>query len=177
MGQGGSTSDKIPSAPPVGTKNFSFSYEGKTYNAKRVTTESGVQHYTIEELGKLPTFSHASIAPNGNVKISGCIGFELGTMNVGSNVADETTKALTHIDCILTCIGASVENLTKVNVFLKDAGKERFKEYDTAYGEFFAKKNLDFVPPRITVGCGELALGANMEIEADAFIALPSIVG
>ena len=85
--------------------------------------------------------------------------------------------------------------------FLKDATKERTMEYNNAYAEFFEEKGLTTLPrkisqlifywwtnwARITVGCGELALGnkemflcihnylvskwgANMEIEADAYL-------
>jgi len=167
MGTQASTPERPLNA---GTEKIEFGYNGKKFNAVCVTNKNGLRYYTIETLAKLPTFSHASVSPNRTVKVSGCIGFKLGTMELGSSVADETKKALTHIDCILTCIGADLESITKINVFLKDGTKERTMEYNKAYAEFFEEKGLTALPPRITVGCGELALGANMEIEADAYL-------
>lgn len=155
--------------PHMNVNEGEFMFEGTKFTYSSVKNSAGITHYTIKELGKLPTFCHASVDPNGVVTLAGCIGFELGTMNVGSGVGDETTKALRHIDCILTCLGGSISNLTKLSVFLKDNSKERFMEMNDAYGAYFKRKGVPVVS-RITVGVGPLALGANMEIDGLAYM-------
>eukprot|EP00493_Phyllostaurus_siculus_P025529 UN25873 len=59
-----------------------------------------------------------------------------------------------------------MENLIKLNVYLKDNDKQKFQDMNKAYTKYFAKLKITALPARITVGCGALALGASVEIDA-----------
>ena len=113
-------------------------------------------------LGRLPQFSHATIAGD-LIFVSGTLGtlgerFELAPGGTGP----ETTQTLRNIETILQAAGASLADLVKVSVYLCDMST--FAEMNAAYSEFFP----DSPPARITVGGAVLALGAAVEIEAIA---------
>ena len=50
---------------------------------------------------------------------------------------------------------------------MKDNGPQRFAEMNQAYVAFFKSRNAP-VCARITVGCGNLALGSDVEIDGIA---------
>jgi 2-iminobutanoate/2-iminopropanoate deaminase len=75
----------------------------------------------------------------------------------------ETTQTLRNIEVILKSCGASLDDVVKVDVFLKDMGT--FAEMNEAY---LAVMGSD-PPARITVGRAELALGAAVEIDCIAY--------
>ena len=58
-------------------------------------------------------------------------------------------------------------NLVKLSVFLKDNQPDRYSEMNKAYVSFFKSRNIP-VCARITVGCGNLALGSDVEIDGMA---------
>jgi 2-iminobutanoate/2-iminopropanoate deaminase len=123
---------------------------------------AGPRRINAEGLGRLPAFSHASVAGD-FVYVSGTLGtkpdsFEL----VDGGMGPQTRQTLENIRAILEAAGATLADLVKVNVFVTDMGA--FREMNAAYLEFF-----DADPPaRITVGCSALALGALVEIDAIA---------
>lgn len=90
---------------------------------------------------------------------------------VEGGVGAETTQVLRNIERIVVAAGGSLASLLKVNVFLVDNTPERFAEMNAAYLAYFADIP---VPPRITVGCSRLALGASVECDAEAAV-LPSV--
>ncbi|ETO35759.1 hypothetical protein RFI_01303, partial [Reticulomyxa filosa] len=53
--------------------------------------------------------------------------------------------------------------------FLKDNTPERYAQMNAAYVEFFKSQKAD-VCARITAGCGNLALGSDVEIDGVAFL-------
>lgn len=128
----------------------------------------------LPDLPRLPEFCHATIH-NGLLHISGCIGLQANEMRIVSGgIKNEIVAALGCVAEIMEYAAihhgehiSRKPKLIKVNVYLKDNSKERFFELNEGYAEFFRQHNLPF-PARITVGCGTLALGAQVEIDAVA---------
>lgn len=85
-------------------------------------------------------------------------------------VGPETSQVLANIADILVAAGAPLSALTKINVYLHANTPERFAAMNKAYIEFFESRGVTELPPRITVGCVGLALGANVEMDAVAHV-------
>jgi 2-iminobutanoate/2-iminopropanoate deaminase len=124
---------------------------------------SGIKRVNVAGLGRLPAFSHATVAGD-FIYVSGTLGtlpdsFDLIEGGTGA----QTRQTLTNIRMILRGVGADLADVVKVNVFLTDLGT--FGEMNDAYLEFFAGDP----PARITVGCAALALGAAVEIDCIAY--------
>ncbi len=100
--------------------------------------------------------------------MSGCIGTKFDSDElVEGGLGAETTQVLRNIETILAGLGVGLDALTKVNVFLHANSAERFAEMNAAYIDYFGYRPA---PPRITVGCVGLALGANVEMDASAVL-------
>ncbi len=115
-----------------------------------------------DELGRLPQFSHATVAGE-LIFVSGTLGtlgesFELAPGGTGP----QTTQTLRNIETILRAAGAELSDVVKVSVYLSDM--TTFPDMNAAYSEIF----LQSPPARITVGGAVLALGAAVEIECVA---------
>jgi len=82
---------------------------------------------------------------------------------VQGGIAAETERALLNIKAILEAAGASLRNVVKTTVFLKDL--QDFQEMNSVYQQFFG----DSLPARSTVQAA-LPKGASVEIEAIAAI-------
>ena len=128
-------------------------------------SEEANRAIVVDGLGRLPQFSHATVAGE-LVFVSGT----LGTTGAGFDLAPggtgpETTQTLRNIESILQGAGASLRDVVKVSVYLADM--TTFAEMNRAYAEFFG----DEPPARITVGGAVLALGAAVEIECVARVA------
>jgi len=122
----------------------------------------------VEGLGRLPQFSHATIAGEW-IHVSGTLGTLRDSMNLAAGgTGPETTQTLRNMGSILEACGAGFANVVKVSVFLKDMGT--FAAMNEAYGSFFPGEP----PARITVGVADLALGAAVEIECVARLASSS---
>lgn len=120
------------------------------------------ERIVVDGLGRLPVFSHASVA-DGWIFVSGTLGtvdggFELAPGGAGP----ETTHTLRNIERILREAGAGLRDVVKVSVYVADMAD--FPAMNDAYAEFFP----DEPPARITVGGAQLALGARVEIECVA---------
>lgn len=120
------------------------------------------RHIVAPGLGRLPQFSHASIAGE-LIFVSGTLGtlgqsFDLAPGGTGP----QTTQTLKNIETILQAADATLADLVKVSVYLSDM--KTFPEMNAAYDAFFP----DQPPARITVGGATLALGAAVEIECIA---------
>lgn len=129
-----------------------------------------VKRIVVDGLGRLPQFSHATVAGE-IVQVAGT----LGTRDMGDDdrltlvdggVGPETTQTLHNIERILAGAGVGWDDVTKVNVYLADMAD--FAAMNAAYGEFFGERP----PARITVGGVQLALGARVEIDCVAHGAL-----
>ena len=121
-----------------------------------------VKKIIVDGLARLPAFCHATIA-GGFIMVSGTLGTRDGTLElVPGGTGPETRQAMRNIERILQACGASLSDLAKVNVFIRDMAD--FKEMNEAYLEVMGEDP----PARITVGRADLALGANVEIDAVA---------
>ena len=120
----------------------------------------------VEGLGRLPQFCHAAIAGEW-IHVSGTLGTLPDSMDLAKGgTGPETTQTLRNIGSILEACGAGFMNVVKVSVYLKDMGT--FAVMNEAYGSFFPGEP----PARITLGVADLALGAAVEIECVAHLAL-----
>ena len=118
---------------------------------------------TVDGVGKLPAFCHASVAGE-FIYISGTLGKKTGSFElVDGGTGPETTQTLRNIETILEGCDAGLEHLVKINVFLTDM--TTFRDMNEAYLEVIGASP----PARITVGCSGLALGAAVEIDAVAY--------
>jgi len=120
------------------------------------------ERIVVDGLGRLPVFSHASVA-DGWIFVSGTLGtidggFELAPGGAGP----ETTHTLRNIERILREAGAGLRDVVKVSVYVADMAD--FPAMNDAYAAFFPEEP----PARITVGGAQLALGARVEIECVA---------
>jgi 2-iminobutanoate/2-iminopropanoate deaminase len=114
-------------------------------------------------LGRLPAFSHASVAGD-FVFVSGTLGTKAESFElVEGGMQEQTTQTLRNIRTILEASGASLADVVKVNVFVTDMAQ--FADMNRAYREFFPAEP----PARITVGCSALALDALVEIDCVAY--------
>jgi 2-iminobutanoate/2-iminopropanoate deaminase len=117
----------------------------------------------VDGLARLPAFCHAVVAGD-FIYVSGTLGVKPNSMDlVEGGTGRETTQTLRNIEVILKSCGASLDDVVKVDVFLKDMGT--FAEMNEAY---LAVMGSD-PPARITVGRAELALGAAVEIDCIAY--------
>jgi 2-iminobutanoate/2-iminopropanoate deaminase len=96
--------------------------------------------------------------------VSGQIPFnaETGKMVEGS-IKDQTEQSLKNVQAVVEAAGASLDNVVKCTVFLKDM--DTFNEMNEKYMEFF-KENP---PARAAVEVARLPKDVGVEIEAIAF--------
>jgi enamine deaminase RidA (YjgF/YER057c/UK114 family) len=137
-----------------------------------IRSPGNVTAVIVPGMSRLPEFSHATI--HGSLlHISGCVGLQADEMAVvGGGIKNEIIAALECVQRIMLysykrhgTSNGGFPKLVKINVYLKDNTKDRFMEMNEGYAEFFKREHLPF-PARITVGCGALALGAQVEIDA-----------
>jgi 2-iminobutanoate/2-iminopropanoate deaminase len=84
---------------------------------------------------------------------------------IEGDITLQTRRAMDNIRRILEAGGSLLSHVLETAVFL--ANISDFGEFNTAYAEFFTKVPS---PARLTVGVGEISLGALMEIEAIAIV-------
>lgn len=147
--------------------------KSKLENKQKDQSISEVEHIIIPNMPRLPEFCHASVVNGNTIYISGCIGLDGNDMKVvEGGIGKETIAALECIKKIMIhCTNGEDDKaeLVKVNVYLKDNSKDRFYEMNDGYAKFFKTMSQSY-PARITVGCGALALGAQVEMDAIAII-------
>ncbi len=121
-----------------------------------------VTKINVEELGRLPAFSHAAVV-GGLVFVSGTLGTEVGSLGlVPGGVGPQTTQTLRNIERILEEAGSSLDRVAKCTVYLTEM--DDFATMNEAYIAVFG----DQPPARATLGVAELALDAAVEIECIA---------
>lgn len=116
----------------------------------------------VEELGRLPAFSHATQLGD-VIFVSGTLGTLPGQLEVvGGGVGAQTRQTLANVRQILEAAGSDLEHVAKCNVYLADMST--FAEMNEVYVEIMGPSP----PARTTVNSPELALGAAVEIECIA---------
>jgi 2-iminobutanoate/2-iminopropanoate deaminase len=83
---------------------------------------------------------------------------------VEGGIEPETRQALTNLQNVLEAAGASLKQVVKTTVFLRDM--DEFAQMNQIYAEFFTKN----FPARSTVQVAALPKGAAVEIDAVALI-------
>lgn len=104
-----------------------------------------------------------AIKAGGFIFLSGQIPIDpaTGTLIQGG-VAVETRQVLRNLEAVLKDAGASLNDVVKTTVYLKDISK--FTEMNNVYAEFFREP----YPARATVEVRDLPKGAQVEIDAVA---------
>lgn len=109
-------------------------------------------------------YSHAVQAGN-TVYTSGVVGIDPGTNEiVTGNFKDETRQAMLNLKSILEAAGATMNNIVKATIFLKDLNN--FTAMNEVYGSFFESG----FPARETVQVVRLPKDANIEISVIAVL-------
>ena len=88
----------------------------------------------------------------------------LGKVIDDKSVTAQTRRVLQNIQAIITAAGASLENVVKTTVFLKDMND--FAEMNAVYGEFFQSAP----PARATVEVSRLPRDVSVEIDCIAVL-------
>lgn len=81
---------------------------------------------------------------------------------VAGDVGLQTRRVLENLSAVLAQAGASMDDVVKTTVFMKDLA--RFGEMNAVYGEFFKPP----YPARSTVQAAALPKGVDIEIDAIA---------
>jgi 2-iminobutanoate/2-iminopropanoate deaminase len=104
----------------------------------------------------------AAVRIGDTIIVSGQVGIDESGALVPGGVGGQTRAALQAIKTILEGLGASMADVVQARVFLTDFAT--YADYNEAYREYFTAP----YPTRATLGTSELALGAEIEIEAVA---------
>lgn len=101
---------------------------------------------------------------DGIIFTSGQIPFDPDTgLVAGDTMAIQTEQSLKNVQAVLTAAGASLLDVVKVTVFIRDMG--RFAEMNEVYSKYFNSKVL---PARSCVEVSKLPKDVLVEIEAIA---------
>jgi len=99
------------------------------------------------------------------IHISGNVGFGDDGKVVPGGMGAEARATFANIERTLRTLGADLSSIVKINAFITDLGQ--YAEYAAVRAELFA----DGLPASATVGVASLLVGAQIEIDAVAFIA------
>ncbi|MBP6471186.1 MAG: RidA family protein [Chloroflexi bacterium] len=83
---------------------------------------------------------------------------------VEDDISIQTERVLQNLTAVLAAAGATLDNVVKCTVFLKDMGE--FAAMNAVYGRYFTQQH----PARSAVQVAALPLGARVEIEAIALL-------
>ncbi len=95
--------------------------------------------------------------------VSGQLGLSGGAL-VDGGVAEQTRQALANLAALLDTEGATLANVVKTTVYLRDI--DDFGAMNEVYAEVFGEHR----PARATVGVAGLPLGALFEVDAWAYV-------
>jgi len=113
------------------------------------------------------------VAPYSQGVIAGCFLFVSGQIPIDPSTGElvrgdfkeAARRALENVKAIVEAAGASMRDVVKVTVFLRDISK--FPEFNEVYREFFPGEPY---PARSAVQVAALPLGADVEVEAIAYV-------
>jgi 2-iminobutanoate/2-iminopropanoate deaminase len=86
---------------------------------------------------------------------------------VAGGIAEQTTRVVENLKAVLTAAGASLAQVVKTTVFLKNMGD--FAAMNDVYGRYFAGQGV-VAPARSTVEVARLPKDALVEIEVIAHL-------
>jgi 2-iminobutanoate/2-iminopropanoate deaminase len=112
-----------------------------------------------------PMGAYSAVIKHGNLVFVSGVGPEDHITHApkGKTIEEQTRFALDNLLAQLQAVGANVENVVKVNVYLKDLGD--FESFNEVYATYFPNPK----PARTTVGC-DLINGIMIEIDAIAVL-------
>jgi len=106
-----------------------------------------------------------AVCVNGWLFISGQIPIDPATGEfVKGDFKAQVERVLENIKAIVEAAGGTLDNIVKVTVFLKDMTK--FAEFNEVYSRYFPSNP----PARSAIGVAALPRGAEVEVEAIAYI-------
>ena len=106
-----------------------------------------------------------AIVHNGMAYLSGQIPLDPATGKVvEGDIAIQTARVLDNLSAVLEACGASLENVLKTTVYIKDMGE--FARMNEVYGRYFAANP----PARSTVEAARLPRDVRVEIDAIAIV-------
>ena len=106
-----------------------------------------------------------AIVHNGMAYLSGQIPLDPATGKVvEGDIAIQTARVLDNLSAVLEACGASLENVLKTTVFIKDMGE--FARMNEVYARYFAANP----PARSTVEAARLPRDVRVEIDAIAIV-------
>ena len=88
------------------------------------------------------------------------------TIPIPGGVGPQTRQALEYVKEVLDLAGATLDDVTMVNIYLDDLDRD-YDEMNAVYREYFGDDRL---PARATVGIDRLAKGLLVEISCIAVV-------
>lgn len=114
------------------------------------------------QLSQLGPYSHVVKASGTIYYLSGQLGIDPETKEMGKDIVEQTQNAFKNIDILLKEAGLTKENIVKTLVLLKDIND--FEAMNQIYGTYFTEDH----PARSAFQVGALPAGGLIEIECIA---------
>ena len=113
------------------------------------------------------------VGPYSQGIVAGCLLFVSGQIPIDPGTGElvkgdfkaAARRALENVKAVVEASGASLRDVVKVTVYISDIA--RFREFNEVYAEFFS---FDPKPARAVVQVAALPLGADVEVEAVAYL-------
>ncbi len=120
-----------------------------------------------EILGEAPGRPYSRGTRKGNIVfVSGQLGWDANDDPIPGGVGPQTQQALEYVKEVLALAGATLDDVTMVNIYLDDLDRD-YAEMNAVYREYFGDDRL---PARATVGVDRLAKGLLVEISCIAVV-------
>ena len=105
-----------------------------------------------------------AISAGSYVFVSGQIAIDPATGKlIGETIEEQTTQTLKNIEAILLAHGLTLENVVKMEVYMKD-----LKDFQMMNGIYAEKFSYEIKPARATIEVSKLPMGAIVEISCVA---------
>ena len=98
------------------------------------------------------------------VFVAGQIGLDNNDKPMSGGIGPEMRQTMEHVKEVLSEAGATLDDVTMVNVYMTDLGAD-YDQMNQVYREYFGNDRL---PARATVGIKELAFGLRVEVSCIA---------
>jgi reactive intermediate/imine deaminase len=101
--------------------------------------------------------------------VSGQVGWQSRELGLEGGVEQQTRQALHNLEAILSATGASLRDIVRTTVYLRDFAD--FTAFNEAYEQTMTEHGVDIFPARTTV-----AANIRVAVEIDAIAKLPEPV-